>query len=193
MQKILVFGSSLASGLESYDTQRNYFLKGYSVEFLYSSHRGKSYEFFIDKPKTFDEILNCNPDYIVVIFGGNSISTEVPKSVVLKNCRIFYQQLYDRAILINPNVKIIATSLPMRYVYNYSHNTPIPDEYKKLRNYVNQRIKSLTCKHFVLNICGPNNLDNVEYYKADGVHFNYLGKKRFFQIILDKIEYILPD
>ena len=75
--RVLVFGSSLARDLWEFDRIRLYFIAGVKVEFTYKFYKGKSYEYFIDHPDEIEKALSCQPDLVLVIFGANSITTEI--------------------------------------------------------------------------------------------------------------------
>ena len=73
----LTFGSSIARDLMYFDQIRQYEISGTPVTFEYAPFSGKSYEYFIRRPNKIDKGLSGNPDFILVIFGANSISNKL--------------------------------------------------------------------------------------------------------------------
>ena len=131
--KILVFGSSYCRDICEVDKVHNRVFHGINVEFIHRFFPGKSFEYFLETPSRIDTVLSSNPDYILVLFGGNSISTITPKKEILDNCRDFYDILYHKAILRNPDCKIVASQVPLRFVNKRNrHHTPFPKELKKI-------------------------------------------------------------
>ena len=93
-------------------------------------------------------------------------------------------------MVIKPTAKIIATEIPMRFVYNYNHNTPQPPEYRKFRRSLNSKIESLKSKDYLLRLSGKNRLEQEKYLR-DGVHYTYSGLDIFSDLIIKVIQYIL--
>ena len=171
--KCLIFGSSLARDLRYLDRQRSFIISGHRVEFTYAPFTGKSYEYFIDNPSKISQVLRSNrPNYIIVIFGGNSISTKVPTRVVLKNCQIFFELLRESVQNICPHAKVIAHQVPLRFVYNGFKDTPDPETFRKVRNYLNHKLRFLPTIDYILAIGGSDwtRLDHEQYFR-DGIHF----------------------
>lgn len=188
----LIFGSSLARDIRDYDQKHQYLIAGYTVTTKYACFRGKSYEYFIDHPWEFDEVLKCKPDLIVVIFGANSISTKLEKKDLLINCRTFYELLRAKVDIYCSKALVIAHQLPLRFVYDNSHDTPDPATFKRLRDYVNQKVRTLRTVDYILPIAGSDwtRLDHEEYFR-DGIHFECFAIEIQFELILKRLEFIL--
>ena len=193
MKKLLIFGSSISRDLKNFDTRKFYKINGVQFKFIYRDFSGKSFEHFL-KPKNhylLDSVLSCRPDYVLVIFGGNSINAFVERDSVLDAARDFYSLLNEKLSTVNPNGKIIASQVPLRFVRKPNkHNTPPPDEYAKFRKALNKKINCLRSKHHMLVIGGPGNLDSEEYFR-DGIHFTDVGQEMLLNIILSTLSYIL--
>ena len=191
-KRCLTFGSSLARDIETYDQIRKYNIAGIPVIFEYACFSGKSYEYFIERPNKIDEVLSCAPDLILVIFGANSISTKIKKRQLLKNCSTFYNLLHEKIQLHCPKAEIIAHQVPLRFVYDHSHNTPDPDAFKLLRDYLNQKVRTLRTVNHILPIGGSDwtRLDHEEYFR-DGVHFHCFAIEIQFELILKRLKFIL--
>ena len=147
--KVLLFGSSLCRDLYSLDEKKIYKIGGETIEFKYSFHPGKSFEFFLNKPHLIEPILKQRgetPDIVLVILGGNSISTIVEPKLIFENTRKFYSLLRDKLNIVNPKAKIIACEVPMRYIFNNFKNTPRPHIFRNIRHRVNRKLRDIKSK-----------------------------------------------
>ena len=209
--KINVFGSSHCKYLSGVDLSgfndtsgsaiadyHYHTISGIKCRLEFFHYSGKSYEFFL-APGGAEEVrkvvANC-PDYIIVLFGGNSISTTVSRAEVLKSCTEFYKMVYQEYMNVNPNGKIIASQLLMRYsrIPN-DFNTPGPDEYKAFRNLINRKIYHLVkreFKHFMLIVAGPK-LDQRQYFNRLGVHLKPKYYRKLYDLMLSSIGHALPE
>ena len=188
--KLLILGSSHAKYLKKYDRRRVRNILGEQVFFNYQEFSGKGFEYFIDNPGEIDDVIAYKPDMVLVILGGNSISTERTKRTLLNNCRTFYQLLRDRLDILSPNTKIIASQVFLRWVYNNNYNTPKPEPYKTARNYLNNYINKLRTKDYTLLVAGKTKLDKRKHFK-DGIHLKHSGLKVQFQILNSLLEHII--
>ena len=198
MLKVLVFGSSFVNHLKSFDTAKNkiHTIAGLEAQFTYIGYRGKSFELFNKNPGITDNVLQSCPDYVVVLLGSNSITTDVEEAFILDQARDFYDLLTEKLKVVNSKAVIIASQVPLRFVDdpNNKFHTPSPSEYKRIRDKVNQKIKRLKClkeHHFMLLIAGEGRLDSRAYFGKDGVHFNREGKNLQLKFILETIAYII--
>ena len=190
VMKFLIFGSSLAYHLGVFDQVKTRVINGITVEFIYKSFSGKSYEHFLKNPHLIDEVLQCQPDLVLVILGTNSISTKVTKSVLLQRCGDFYRLFRQRLDLVNPEARVISHQLPLRFVYDHRHNTPKPPQYKLLRNYVNSYVNLMPEVDHMLVIGGRGRLDDKNLFR-DGIHFKDIGLQIHYNIIIGKLRHIL--
>ena len=188
--KLLVFGSSHAKRLMWYDRKKFYSIKDTPVKLYYKHFTGQSFEYFLKNPHEIENAIACCPDFVVVIFGGNSVCFSSTKQSLVGACTQFYDLLRSKLNQINPKALIIATPVTRRYVYDGDHDTPPPRRFLKLRDYINDRIRTLRNKDYVLRITGPNNLDHKKYM-VDGVHYDDRGHKFLLEKILNKIAFIL--
>ena len=190
--KLLIFGSSLARDLSWYYPPGSYTIGGKTVDIVYESFPGKSFEFFIANPTKIDRVLNYHrPQLVLVIFGANSISTNLPKKNLLENSRTFYQLLKDSSLKYSPEIKIIAHQVPLRFVYNGFKNTPKPDCFKLIRTTLNNKIRKLKSIDYYLAIGGSDwtRLYHEEYFR-DGIHFECFAIEIQFELIVRKLELI---
>ena len=78
--KVLIFGSSLARDLKYFDQEACKYICAIRFKFVHRYYSGKSFEFMKANPKCIEDALSCKPDFVLVIFGANSISTDVEKN-----------------------------------------------------------------------------------------------------------------
>ena len=178
MKRVLILGSSLAKYLCFFDRRRSYWIWGQRVKFSYRFFPGKSFDYFLNPNHghILDGALAFSPDYIIVILGGNSIKSNVPQRVIMKEAREFYQLLNRKYLAINPRGVIVASQILLRFIRdpNNRYHCPDPDEFAKRRNKLNRKILSLRYKHYLLVVAGPGNLDHEGYFR-DGTHLGDEG------------------
>ena len=199
MLTLLIFGSSFVRDLSFFDRgNKIHFLAGRYVKFVYRYFPGKSFEHFLE-PKNYsliDNVIQCNPDFVCVIFGGNSIKKDLECDNILVSCRDFYTLLNRRYLSLNPRGIIIASQVLLRFIRDpdNKHQCPDPDTFRSYRNQLNRKINSLPTKHNMLIVAGPNNLDNEKYFKRkDGTHLTWEGKSLQFRILLRTLSNLITD
>ena len=93
--RVLLFGHSYVNhlrGLGNWD--REITLQDNSkvnLEFLFRSFPGKDYKFFLDHEDTFNIVRLEQPDAIVVILGGNSITSQFDNGEIKIMAISFFQ------------------------------------------------------------------------------------------------------
>ena len=136
---------------------------------------------FISQLKTFD------PDFVLVLLGGNDFSTQLSLTTVKEHCLEFYQKL--RSWL--PRTKIIASQIELRY---YSDNNrfrcPTGVDYHYQRKYLNRFLYKLRFKDFLFRVDGNSRLDNKALY-VDEVHLNTKGLEKLSDLIKSGLSYWL--
>ena len=189
--KVCIFGSSLCKYLKKFDRFKIHFIAGYKVQFIYRPFSGKSYEYFLEYPHEIDRALRCRPHYVLTILGANSIKTTVSLDTLYDRAWHFYHLLHSKLKVIDSRSKIIVHQLPLRFVTNGYKNCPDPETFKETRDKLNEKIRKFKSKHHVLLTAGPSKLDNPDYYRRDGTHFNKAGLKLQLNCIKAKFEYLL--
>ena len=194
MRTVLIFGSSIARDLRNFDDTRVYYINGQRTRFIYRVFPGKSFEYFL-VPKNkwlIANVLKCKPDFVCVMFGGNSIKMGIEWKDVLTSCREFYGLLYRKYMEVNPAGQIIASQLLLRFNRNPKNRfkCPEPIEYESFRDLINRKLNKLRTKHHLLIIAGPNNLDNEKWFR-DGTHLTWSGQQRQFAILHRTLGHIL--
>ena len=144
--KITVFGSSHAKYLSNVRPNLIYTIGGFRCTFKFEHFSGLSFNHFLNSwgHGQIDRIVAERPDYLITLFGGNSISTQITRSQILTDCKEFYKIVSDKYWHANPNGKLIASQLLCRFNHVPNRfNTPGPVEYKLVRNLVNRKICNL--------------------------------------------------
>ena len=190
--RVLAFGSSLARDLGDFDQQKSRIIAGVQVDFTYRAFPGTSYEHFLSQPWLIDEVLECQPDYVLTIFGGNSIKRSVEPGVLYDNARAFFNLLKRKLQTVNPAGKIIAHQIPLRFVTNGFYDCPKPKEFAKIRNNLNRKVMNFGSTDYILLIAGrgPDKLDKRSLFK-DGIHFKPTGLRLQLARVIAKLEHIL--
>ena len=136
---------------------------------------------FVSQLKTFD------PDFVLVLLGGNDFSNQLSLTTVKEHCLEFYRKLRNWL----PAVKIIASQVELRY---YSDNNrfrcPTGIDYHYQRKYLNRFIYKLKCKDFLFRLDGISRLDNKALY-VDEVHLNTQGLEKLTTLIKSGLSYWL--
>ena len=158
------------------------------VEIKYLYKAGGNYSSILDKTCILDQAEEFEPDFVLVILAGNSITCNKSNRNIYENIREFYATLTARI----PNAIVISALVELRfYSENNKWGCPTLQEYRKRRHSVNRFLNRLKFNKFILNVCGPGRLDNRKYYRKDGVHLNYSGLVLYFDLIKSTIRYIL--
>ena len=74
---------------------------------------GATFCTFIDNPALFERIKETNPDFVIVILGGNDLKANIELSRIYDRCKSFYTTL--RSYL--PNSWIIASQIENRFYH----------------------------------------------------------------------------
>ena len=198
MKTVCLFGSSHFKYLGRFDCKRRknlvkiHEIAGERVKFIYKHFSGKSFDYFIDRPHIINKVLETNPDYLIVLFGGNLISLDKSNKDLLLECRVFYELVADKLKTVNSSAKLIGHQVPLRFNRNKNNRfrTPPPEQYKKVRDKLYDKIKNLKCRNYMITVGGPGKLDNEKFF-FDGTHLDNEGLKIHSGIILEKISTII--
>ena len=167
--KLLIIGHSYASQLSDFGL-RSFVAAGEGITVRYIPQGGATYNKFLTEPGLFERIDNEDePDYILVILAGNSISNDTTNEEIYAGARAFYARLRESF----PDSKIIATQAEKRfYKPGNKWDCPTEIEYTKRRNQFNGFLARSKFKNHTLMIAGAGRLDNRDYYGRNGVHLN---------------------
>lgn len=182
--KVLVFGHSYVRDLESLNCKHiNIDQRPVDIEYL--SFPGADYDTFIEKPTLLQKVSSHNPDFIVVILGGNSIKRDLSNFELFHKCRTFYNLLRDTI----PSTTIISAQVELRFYETPNRfGAPSLELYRKKRNELNKFLNRLKKKDYMLIIAGPGRLDHETYYK-DSVHLNKSGLRVYLAILKSTVSY----
>lgn len=105
---------------------------------------------------------------------------------IYEDCTKVYQILREKL----PNTCIIAAQIENRFYRSSGsyHNSPSSDQFDYLRRYFNRFLKNKNFKDCVLQVQGPDRLDDQKFYR-DEVHLNSEGLSRYFNIIRNTLSY----
>ena len=191
---VLLLGHSYVNylndfGWRDYSRDRRGHFVGLSHEFM--SYPGRDFGYFTSE-NLLNPVREYNPHIVVVIFGGNSITTDRTNTQNKRDAKRFYQYL---RLVINPNCLVLAVQVEKRY---YSHVNlymcPEPEEYNKkrniLNNYLQRQLKHQRLVDHVIML-GGEVFSKELHYQDDGVHLNQLGLDMYRRIIENGIDYAI--
>ena len=188
--KITVFGSSHCKYLSKVRPNSIYTIGGFRCLFEFEHYSGMSFNNFFSSwgHDQIDRIVADRPDYLITLFGGNSISTQISRSEILTDCKEFYRLVFDKYKHANPNGKLVASQILCRFNHvPNKFNTPGPVEYKLVRNLINRKICNLKkYRDYMMLVAGPK-LDQRKYFNGGGTHLTSYGYKRLFSIMLSTV------
>ena len=193
-RRVLLLGHSYVNYLDDFGWRdyskdsRGEFVR-LSYEFI--SYPGRDFKYFTSE-NLLNSVREYDPDIVVVIFGGNSITTDRTNSQNKRAAKRFYQYL---RLVINPDCLILAVQVEKRY---YSHVNlymcPEPEEYNKkrniLNNYLQRQLKHQRLVDHVIML-GGEVFSKELHYRDDGVHLNQLGFDMYRRIIENGIDYAI--
>ena len=177
--KVVIFGHSFVRDIASLG--RRVITLSNDVEFClnYLSVPGASFATFLNDNKHFEHLRSLNPDFVIVLLGGNDLRIDTELAEVYKDCTKFYTRLRE----IVPDSIIIASQIENRFYKSENRfGSPVGENFDFLRRHFNRFLRNKPFKDFLLQVQGPNRLDKKENYR-DCVHLNSLGLNKYFEII----------
>ena len=189
--KVLFFGHSYVRDLsERCEWSHPLIIRGQPTkpDYLFRHFPGKDYEFLLNQPQEFETVASINPDYIVVILGGNSIVKSITNVEINALATDFYERL--RASL--PNAVIIAAQIEPRYYPANNHfEAPTREEFNRrrvvLNNFVNKKLKKRGLVNHVAVLGSAMNFGPHSF--RDGVHLLNKPLEDYQQIMLGALIY----
>ena len=168
--------------------------KKVDCKFLFKSHPGKDYEYLLSNPQEFEIVRLINPDIVVVILGGNSISDNHSNTEINDLASKFYNKLKQ---VVRPDCLKLAVQIEPRFVdAGNKFGTPEAEEYNRMRtvvnNYVNKRLKKYGLVDNVILLGPVNYLRDLKYF-SDGVHLKTEGLQMYKKAVLGGLEYALEN
>ena len=178
--KVVLFGHSYVRDLVRLSQSVIDINSSVSLEISHSAFPGAKFSHFLENPDKLQDLFHVQPEFVVVILGGNDFDDKTPLSVVCDRARAFYHLLRSNL----PKTKIYATQVECRfYKPNNRFECPETAQYKKITTYFNKFLKKLSYIDNLICILGPNRLSNRALFKADGVHLTPEGVHKLWDII----------
>ena len=83
-----------------------------------------------------------------------------------------------------PNSKFVVAHIEIRHLEKTNrHGTPPADLYKKLARNFNKWLDRQPFKYKILLVNGSSKLDDLKYFRSDGIHLNREGLDLLFQLL----------
>ena len=196
--KVLLFGHSYVRNLERLgnwdrEIQLNTSDK-INCNFYFKSFPGKDYEFLVDHPHEVDKIQLIDPDIIIVILGGNSVTNKYTNIQINELAFKFYTKLKS---VVRPDCIILPVQIEPRFVGpNNIHGTPTAIGFNRrrnvLNNYVNKQLKKKGLINRIILLGSVNFLGNPNLF-TDGVHLSREGLNKYRNTLFGGIRYALEN
>ena len=150
------------------------------LEISYSAFPGAKFSHFLENLDRLQDLFHAQPEFVVVILGGNDFDNNSPLSEICDRARAFYHILRSNL----PRSKIFAAQVECRfYRPNNRFECPEAAQYKKITSYFNKFLKKLSYIDNLICVLGPNRLSNKSLFKTDGVHLTLAGVQKLWDII----------
>lgn len=150
------------------------------VSVSYEAFPGIKFSHFLESPELLEGVFALQPDFLVVILGGNDFDNFTSLDEVKSSAETFYRLLRENL----PNTKIFATQVETRfYKTGNKFGCPVGDLYKYITNYFNKKLRKLPGVDNLICVLGPGRLSNRELFKEDGVHLKVKGLHKLWDII----------
>lgn len=186
--RLLIFGHSFVRDFSRTNKFKLQF-GALTVNIKYSYFPGVTYRKILDNPQLIsDTILSYNPDFLICVVGGNSISIDKTCAELCRECRQFYELIRS----LSSKLIIIPAQVELRYYQpGNKFKSPTIEIYKRKRDSLNRFINKLKVKDHILMIGGPSRLDHKVFFQPDGIHLNKFGVDKYMSYICKTIDYAL--
>ena len=164
-----------------------------NIEFLFKSYPGKDFQYFLDHDETFNIVTSEQPDAIVVILGGNSITSQYEDSEIKQMAESFFKKLND---YLNPGCVRFVAQVETRFCERGNRfGTPEHKEFEKRRGRINHcyggRLKRKGLLDRVILLGSSKFLNARENFADDGVHLKKQGLELYQTAVVDSVRYHL--
>ena len=158
------------------------------VDYLFRYFPGKDYDFVVNRPQEAETLKSINPDYIIVILGGNSIVESRTNGEINELAANFYANLKKCL----PHTVVITAQIEPRYYSEANRfGAPPAAEYNRrrviLNNYLNQKLKKRGLIDFMA-LLGSAAVYNEAAF-TDGVHLRHQPLLEYQQVMLNTLVY----
>ena len=197
-KKVLIFGHSYARDLEALGDWDTVVTGGagkeYRLTFDFRSFPGKDYGWLLEHPEKIEEVKDLDPDIVVVILGGNSITAALTNKQICGQAAEFYELLKAAA---KPSCLKLAVQVESRFVPqgNY-HQAPPAVEFNQRRtiinNFVNRKLRAKGLVDNMILLGGRGHIIHPSNFSPrDGVHLVRVVLRRYKQTLMNGIRYAL--
>ena len=191
--KVLVYGHSYVRDLHQLcDWRQALSYRGQQIraDFAFRYFPGKDYEFLLNQPQEFEIVKSVNPDYLVIVLGGNSVVNNKTNGDVKALMLQFYQKLNTA---LPQTIKLAVQIEPRYYAANNTLQAPMAEEFNKrrqiLNNYMNKQLKKKGLINHVVILGSAGNLTADSY--RDGVHLTAEALQEYQAAILRSLSYAM--
>ena len=177
---VVLFGHSYVRDIAQLNRFSIDFSADIKLKLKYIHHPGATFKSFLDNRSKLDSLFEAQPQILIVILGGNDLSVDVNLSRVYSDCALFYKLIRKNL----PDTCVIAAQIESRFLTRVNRfGTPAAQEFSRLGNYFNRKLKSIKDKNYILIVKGANRLCNPAFYKLDRIHLNNRGIEKYFSLI----------
>ena len=126
--KVTLFGHSYIRDLERLGFYNIKVSDDFVVDLSYFSFAGHTFADFLEDPSKFQEVIQFQPNIIVVYLGGNDIKVDIELQQVYGDCKKFYEFLRNRL----PDTYIVSSQIEARYGSTVNrHGSPEAAEFSR--------------------------------------------------------------
>ena len=161
-------------------------------EISFDAHPGKDFAYFLEDEARLNSITRVDPDVLVIILGGNSITPNSQSGDLRQLARAFYKKVGE---LVRPSCIVIAAQVEQRFysTYDIQHRgRPTCEQYKRMRthlnNFLNRNLKKAGLIDFVICLGSAGYINNASNF-VDGVHLTRPILASYRTTILKSIQY----
>ena len=189
--KVLIYGHSYVRDLHQKCSWEEALPEGRALDITYEFRYfpGKDFEYILNKPGEFDDLAGLNPDIIVVVLGGNSITFDKTNNEIKDLMHCFYKKLNDTL----PRAIKLAVQIEPRFCLpGNRHGAPEAEEFNRrrqvLNNFVNKTIKKNGLVDHMVLLGSTEYLNHHQFFR-DGVHLSGVGLVRYQAAIQNTVQY----
>ena len=164
-----------------------------SLEFLFKSYPGKDFRYFLDHDETFNVVRSEQLDAVVVILGGNSITSQYGNVEIKQMAENFFKKLNN---YLKPDCIRFVVQVESRFCKAGNRfGAPEHKEFERRRTLINNcyngRLKRLGLVDRVILLGSSRFLNAEKNFDDDGVHLKRQGLELYQTAVVDSVRYHL--
>lgn len=164
------------------------------AEFQFMAYPDVDYAYFLDHPEEMSQIQELDPDVIIVILGGNSVTSDLSNSQIKEKAFAFYTLLKTA---VRPECIKLAMQIEPRFESpGNSRGAPLASEFNRrrqiLNNFTNKKLKKHGLVDRVIQLGSFDFLNNPQNYR-DGVHLCWAGLEKYKGAVMGGLRYALEN